>query len=520
VATTLYTREALLGKEATMARTRVLPRQVTEYVDVLVVGAGISGVGVASQVKSKLPGKSLLLIDARPSVGGTWDLFRYPGLRADTDAQNFGFAFKPWKGEKTLADGSEIREYLEETVADHDLDANLRLGWKASSADWSSSRGLWTVQLSSTTTSETAVVECRWLFSATGYYDHDEGYRPHFEGEEDFAGEIVHPQHWPEDLDYRDQKVVVIGSGATAITLVPAMAKTAAHVTMLQRSPGYVISLPSRDPIVSAIGRLLPDELAYRVARRINRDRLALIYGLSRRHPGVVRRIVRWANRRALPDGYAVDTHFKPSYDPWEQRMCFARDGDLFEAIRNGSASVVTGQIARFTERGITLTTGQNIDADIIVTATGLKLMPLRAMPLSVDGEPVDVAESVVYKSMMLSGVPNFAFAFGYTNAAWTLKVDLVAEHFCRMIDHLDGREQQVAVPVANDPTLETAPMLEFEAGYVQRALESLPKRGSHGPWTMEQSYRFDRKRLRHQPIDDPALHVSRAEASVATMAG
>jgi monooxygenase len=503
-----------------MARARVLPQQTTEYVDVLIVGAGISGVGVASHVKSKLPGKSLLLVDARPSVGGTWDLFRYPGLRADTDAQNFGFAFKPWKGEKALADGSEIREYLEETVTDHDLGPHLRLGWKVGSADWSSTRGTWTVEMSSTATSETAVVECRWLFSATGYYDHDEGYRPHFEGEEDFAGEIVHPQHWPDGLDYRDQKVVVIGSGATAITLAPAMAKTAAHVTMLQRSPGYVISLPSRDPLVSAIGRLLPEELAYRVTRRINRDRLALIYGLSRRYPGAIRRVVRWTNRRALPKGYPVDAHFKPSYGPWEQRMCFARDGDFFEAIRDGVASVVTGQIARFTERGITLTTGEDIEADIIVTATGLKMTTLRAMPLSVDGEPIDVAESVVYKSMMLSGVPNFAFAFGYTNAAWTLKVDLVAEHFCRMIDHLDRRGQEVAVPVVNDPTLETSPMLEFEAGYVQRALKSLPRRGSHGPWTMEQSYRFDRERLRRQSIDDPALRLSRAGAGVAAIAG
>ncbi len=480
-----------------------------EYVDVLIVGAGISGIGTASHLASRLPDTSFLLVDARQNIGGTWDLFRYPGLRADTDAQNFGFASKPWRGDKALADGSEILEYLAETVAEHDLAPHLRLGWKAVAADWSSARGLWTVRLSDAVSAEESTVECRWLFGATGYYDHETGHRPQFDDEHLFKGQIVHPQHWPEDLDYEDKEVVVIGSGATAVTLVPAMAQDAAHVTMLQRSPTYVISLPSRDPVTNALRRLLPERLSYPAIRRINRDRLALIYGASRRYPGLMRALVRWTNKRALPKGYPVDEHFRPHYNPWEERMCFARDADFFKAISAARASVVTAEISRFTEHGIELTTGEHLDADIIVTATGLRMMPLRAMPLSVDGAPVDVADRVVYKSMMLSGVPNFAFAFGYTNAAWTLKVDLVAEHLCRLLAHLAERGQDVATPVANDPTLELTPMLDFRAGYVQRALDLLPRRGSHGPWSLEQDYRMDRDRLTRSPLDDPALLLS-----------
>jgi monooxygenase len=494
----------------TTTKARVTRRDdVTEYVDVLIVGAGISGIGTASHLKARLPGTSFLLVEARQQIGGTWDLFRYPGLRADTDAQNFGYAAKPWRGEKALADGSEILDYLQETVAEYDLAPHLRRGWKAVAADWSSERGLWTVRLSHAVSADESTVECRWLFGATGYYDHETGHRPEFEDEDLFRGQIIHPQQWPESLDYTGKKVVVIGSGATAVTLVPAMAKDAAHVTMLQRSPTYVISLPSRDPLTNALRKLLPERLSYRAIRRINRDRLALIYATSRRYPDLMRAVVRWTNKRALPKGYPVDEHFRPHYDPWEERMCFARDGDLFEAISAGSAAVVTGQIARFTEHGIELTTGERLDADIIVTATGLRMMPLRAMTLSVDGTSVDVADSVVYKSMMLSGVPNFAFAFGYTNAAWTLKVDLVAEHFCRLLAHMAERGQDVATPVANDPTLELTPMLDFRAGYVQRALDLLPRRGSHGPWSLEQDYRTDRDRLSRGPLEDPALRLS-----------
>ncbi|MGW1240333.1 flavin-containing monooxygenase [Streptomyces bobili] len=480
-----------------------------EYVDVLIVGAGISGIGTASRLKSRLPDKSFLILDARENIGGTWDLFRYPGLRSDTDAQNFGYESKPWRGEKALADGSEILGYLQETVAENNLAPHLRLGWKALAAEWSSEQGLWTVQLSRSASAEASTVQCRWLFGATGYYDHEEGHRPHFETEERFQGQIIHPQHWPDDLDYTDKKVVIIGSGATAITLVPAMAPDAAQVTMLQRSPTYVISLPSRDVLTVTLQTLLPEALSYRAIRRINRDRLAVIYALSRRYPDLMRALVRWTNKRALPKGYPVDEHFRPHYNPWEERMCFARDADFFKAISDGSASVVTGQIARFTEHGVELTTGDHLEADIIVTATGLRMMPLRAMALTVDGAAIDVADTVIYKSMMLSGVPNFAFAFGYTNAAWTLKVDLVAEHLCRLLAHMDSAGQAVATPVANDPTLELTPMVDFRAGYVQRAMDTLPRRGSHGPWSMEQDYRMDRDRLLQGPLEDPALRLS-----------
>jgi monooxygenase len=493
-----------------------------EYVDVLVVGAGISGIGAASHLKSKLPDKTFLVVDTRVNIGGTWDLFRYPGIRADTDAQTFSYAFKPWTHANSIADGAEILDYLQATVADYALAPHLRLGWKAVAAEWSSQRGLWTVQLRSTVSSERATVECRWLFGATGYYDHNDGHRPQFEGEEDFSGDIIHPQHWPEDLDYEGRTVVVIGSGATAVTLVPAMARKAAHVTMLQRSPSYIISLPGRNPLTNGLRSILPERIAYRINRDLNRSQLTAVYGLSRRYPGFVRRVVRWVNKRALPKGYPVDEHFNPRYDPWDQRMCFARDGDLFKAISAGTASVVTGEIARFNKHGVELTSGETLDADIVVTATGLKMMPLRAMVLSVDGEPVDVADTVVYKSMMLSGVPNFVFAFGYTNAAWTLKVDLVCEHLCRLIAHMDRVGKDVAVPVVDDATLDLAPMLDFHAGYVQSALDSLPRQGSHGPWTIEMSYRADRERLLRGPIEDPALQLTSvtADSDLALNAG
>lgn len=500
-----------------MTKNRELPSPLDERgqksVDVLIVGAGISGIGLASHLTRRLPQKSFQIVEARENIGGTWDLFRYPGVRSDSDLHTLGYEFKPWTGDSAIADGSEIVDYLQETVQEYGLSPHLRLGWKAVSADWSSERGRWTVQLLNVASGESATVDCQWLFGATGYYDYDEGYRPHFENEEQFTGQIIHPQHWPEDLDYSGKRVVVIGSGATAVTMVPAMAEEAAHVTMLQRSPSYVIPIPGQDPIANNLRRILPDQLAYRITRRMNRARLATIVAVSENHPAVARRIIRWVNKLALPKGYPVDEHFKPRYNPWEERMCMVRDGDLFKAIRNGKASVVTDRTARFTERGIELDSGKHLDADIVVTATGLKIMPLRAVSFCVDGRPVDVADTVVYKSMMLSGVPNFAFAFGYTVASWTLKVDLACEHFCRLVAHADARGLDIAVPVADDPAVEVRPMLDFQAGYVQRVADTLPRQGSHGPWSMEQSYKVDRDRLRRGPVEDPALQFSRIPA-------
>jgi cation diffusion facilitator CzcD-associated flavoprotein CzcO len=349
------------------------------------------------------------------------------------------------------------------------------------------------------------------LFCAAGYYDYAGGFTPHFEGREDFGGQIVHPQQWPEDLDYTGKRVVVIGSGATAVTLIPSMADKAAHVTMLQRSPSYVLSLPAKDPIANGLRRVLPDETAYRITRRINILRQRLVYSISQRHPRLVRRLIRTLTKRQLPAGYPVDTHFKPSYNPWDERLCSVPNGDLFKAIRDGKASVVTDRIARFTKRGLLLESGAELQADIVVTATGLNLLAFGGMQLSLDGEAVALNETVTYKSMMLSGIPNFAFAVGYTNISWTLKVDLVCEHLCRMLAHMDAHGHDAMTPVADDPDLELRPLLDFKAGYVQRALDLFPQQGSKGPWTVEMNYDADRARLLAGPVEDPALRFSAA---------
>ncbi|HUO38191.1 MAG TPA: NAD(P)/FAD-dependent oxidoreductase [Mycobacterium sp.] len=481
------------------------------HVDVLVVGAGISGIGLGHHLVTNQPGRTFAIVDSRDAIGGTWDLFRYPGIRSDSDLHTFGYEFKPWTNKNAIADAHEILDYLHETIAENDLGRRIYLGHKVLRADWSSEDARWTVTLQRTHSGDRFELTCDVLFSAAGYYDYAAGHTPHFEGQQDFSGLIVHPQAWPEDLDYRGKKVVVIGSGATAVTLIPAMADEVAHVTMLQRSPSYVLPIPRQDPIANTLRRLLPDKIAYRITRRINIARQRLIYGASQRYPRQVRRLIRAINARALPDGYAVDTHFNPGYNPWDQRLCAVPDSDLFKAISSGKASVVTDRIARFTQRGILLESGRELDADIIVTATGLQLLAFGGMQLTVDGQPVNVHDCLVYKSMMLSGVPNFAFAFGYTNSSWTLKVDLVCEHLCRMLAHMDRRGYTTVTAVVDDPTLTRRPMLDFSAGYVQRAVDLFPQQGSHGPWTVEMSYAADRARLRNGPIEDPALRFATA---------
>jgi monooxygenase len=484
-------------------------RSLNGHVNVLVVGAGISGIGMGHYLVTQQPGRTFAIVDSRDAIGGTWDLFRYPGIRSDSDLHTFGYAFKPWTSKNAIADAHEILSYLGETIAENDLGGRIYLGHKVLHATWSSAEALWTVTLERS--GERFEVTCDVLFGATGYYDYAAGYTPRFEGQEDFTGEIVHPQAWPEGLDYRGKKVVVIGSGATAVTLIPAMADDAAHVTMLQRSPSYVLPIPRQDPIANALGRLLPEMTAYRIARRINIARQRLIYGISQRHPRLVRRLIRAVNARALPDGYAVDTHFNPRYNPWDQRLCAVPDSDLFKAIGSGNASVVTDRITRFTRRGILLESGRELEADIIVTATGLQLLALGGMALTVDGQPVNVHDCVVYKSMMLSGVPNFAFAFGYTNSSWTLKVDLVCEHLCRMLAYMDRHGHTTVTPAVDDPTMIRKPMLAFSAGYVQRAIDRFPQQGSRGPWTVEMNYAADRARLLDGPVEDPALQFGTA---------
>jgi monooxygenase len=481
----------------------------TEHVDVLIVGAGISGIGAGCHLKRGLPGKRFAILEARDAIGGTWDLFRYPGIRSDSDLHTFGYEFKPWTREKAIAGAPEILDYLRETIAEHELAPHIRFGAKLVGADWSSDDARWTARVERTVSGETFELTCDVLFSATGYYDYANGYTPEFEGRDDFEGTVVHPQAWPEDLDYAGKRVVVIGSGATAVTLIPAMADTAAHVTMLQRSPSYVMTLPAKDPVANGLRRVLPDALAYRLTRRLNVARQRLIYDLSRRHPRLVRRLIRAMTKRQLPKGYAVDTHFRPHYNPWDQRLCVVPDGDLFKAISDRKASVVTDRIARFTAGGIQLESGAELPADVIVTATGLNLLAFGGMQLSVDGVAVDVHDTVAYKSMMLSGVPNFAFAVGYTNSSWTLKVDLVCEHLCRLLAYMDEHGHDTVVPVADDSTIERRPLLDFRAGYVQRAVDRFPQQGSHGPWTVEMSFAADRARLRNGPVLDPALRFA-----------
>ncbi len=480
----------------------------TDY-DVLIVGAGISGIGAACHLATRLPGKRFAILEGRDAIGGTWDLFRYPGIRSDSDLHTFGFEFKPWTSERMIAGADEIVDYLREAVEEHGIRDRIRFGHQVLGADWSSGDARWTVRVRHD--GEERELTSRMLFSATGYYDYAEGFRPRFAGEEEFGGQIVHPQQWPEDLDHTGKRVVVIGSGATAVTIVPAMADRTAHITMLQRSPSYILPVPEKNPLANGLRRVLPERLAYKITRRLHIKVWQGVYNTCQSRPRGIRRLIRAVNRAMLPKDVPVDPHFKPRYDPWDERLCAVPNGDLFRAIKAGRASVVTDRIARFTERGILLESGRELEADVIVTATGLNMLPLGGMQLQVDGEPVELSDSVVYKSMMLSGVPNFAFALGYTNISWTLKVDLVCEHFCRLLAHLDDCGYDEVVPVLDDPTVERLPLLDFQAGYVQRGVDAFPRRGSHGPWAVEMSYGADYARLRKGSVQDPALRFRTA---------
>jgi cation diffusion facilitator CzcD-associated flavoprotein CzcO len=481
-----------------------------EHVDVLIVGAGVSGIGCAYHLQREQPGRSYLILEGREAIGGTWDLFRYPGIRSDSDLHTFGYEFKPWQDEKAIADGPSILRYICETADENGIEPHIRLGHKVVRAEFSSEQARWTVEALRTDTGETVHLSCSWLFSAGGYYRYDEGYTPQFEGAERFKGQIVHPQQWPEDLDYAGKRVVVIGSGATAVTLIPAMTDKAAHVTMLQRSPTYVVSVPEKDPIANALKRVLPPRVAYALTRRKNIWLQKTVFSLSQSRPQLVRRLLLAGVRRRLPEGFPVATHFNPRYNPWDQRLCAVPDGDLFKAISDGRASVVTDTIKTFTERGIELASGMELEADIIVTATGLNLLAFGGIELSVDGEVVQLAQTMAYKAMMLSDVPNFAFAIGYTNSSWTLKVDLVCEHLGRLLGYMEEHGYDTCVPRNDDPTIVTRPLLDFGAGYVQRSVHEFPRQGSRAPWTLAMSYAQDVKNLRNGPVEDPALRFSR----------
>lgn len=479
--------------------------------DVLIVGAGISGIGAAFYLQRELPHKRYQILESRQTSGGTWDLFRYPGIRSDSDLHTFGYAFKPWINDKAIADAGSILDYLRETARENKIDEHISYGRKVHSANWCSTQRCWEVEVENLSDGSREIMRSRWLFSAAGYYRYDQGYMPEFEGVEQFKGQLLHPQHWPEDLDYRNKQIVVIGSGATAVTLVPAMTDKAAHVTMLQRTPTYVMSVPEKDPIANGLKKILPSKLAYRLTRRKNIAMQRMIWKFCQRFPKMARRLIRFMNKMALPKGYPVDEHFSPPYNPWDQRLCAVPDGDLFKRISEGSASVVTDHIDTFTENGLRLKSGRELNADIVVAATGLNVQLFGGIKFSKDGEAVDLSQTVAFKGMMLSGLPNFAFAVGYTNSSWTLKIGLLCEHFCRMLRYMDEREFEVCAAELPSPNMETRPLLDFGAGYIQRVMKDLPRAGQSAPWQMSMNYYEDEKTLLKGPVVDQNLRFSRA---------
>jgi monooxygenase len=564
---------------------------MTEHVDVLIVGAGLSGIGAAHQLQQAFPRRKYAILEARDAIGGTWDLFRYPGVRSDSDMQTLGYRWRPWTGAKAIADGPSILQYVRDTAAEAGIDRHIRFGLRVTRASWSSADARWTVEASQVAsqdggrpvgngssgaagtdvvngvngaggggeasgdggatastpgtsstlgtsskpgtssipgtsgtsstlgkpgTSGTVTYTCNFLLVCTGYYRYDHGYQADLPGIENFGGRVVHPQQWPQDLDYAGQRVAVIGSGATAVTIVPAMAETAAHVTMVQRSPTYIITLPTEDPVDAKLRELVGTRRAYPVTRWKNVLVSTLIYQLSQRRPQMMRRWIRGMTVKQLPAGYDVDTHFKPVYGPWDQRLCLIPDGDLFRAIRQQQASVVTGKIAAFTEHGIRMESGAEVEADIVVTATGLQLLALGGLQLTVDGRDIQLPETMAYKGTMLSGVPNFALTIGYTNASWTLKADLVSDYVCRLLRYMDRHGYDVCVPVKDDPAVAERPLLDFAAGYILRSMHEFPKSGSRAPWRLGMSYLNDVVTFRHGRIDDGVLRFSRRGAGVA----
>ena len=483
-------------------------------VDVLIVGAGISGIGAACHLQAEAPGRSFLILEGRDDIGGTWDLFRYPGVRSDSDMHTLGFNFKPWKAEKAIADGPSIMSYLRDTVAEHGLEPHIRFGHSVRRAEWSSETARWTVTAQRGDTGETVTLSANFLFMCSGYYSYKEGYTPDFPGVEEYQGTLVHPQQWPEDLQYSAKRVVVIGSGATAMTLVPAMAKAAAHVTMLQRSPTYVAAGPDVDKVANVLRKVLPEDLAYRITRLKNTKLQQFLYRRTRTQPGKVRKVLLQRVRKALPAGYDVDKHFTPTYNPWDQRLCLVPNGDLFEAISNGSASVVTDRIETFTPTGIRLTSGEELQADIVVTATGLNLVQLGEVQISVDGEDVDFANSWSYKGFAYSDVPNLASSFGYINASWTLRSDLIGQYVCRLLNHMEatGTDQCTPRLRTTDANMPRRPWIEnFSAGYMERVMDRFPKQGDREPWINPQDYARDKKMFATAPVDDGVMQFTRA---------
>ena len=490
-----------------------------EHLDVLIVGAGLSGIGAACHLRADHPGRSLAILESRPAIGGTWDLFRYPGVRSDSDMHTLGYAFAPWQEATAIADGPSILRYVRDTARRHGVTERVRLGHRVTAARWNGADGRWTVDVQRAD-GETLALTCSFLLTCCGYYDYEQGFAPAFAGVDRFPGPVIHPQRWPHDLDYAGKRVVVIGSGATAITLVPALAATASHVTMLQRSPSYVVSLPAQDPLAVLARRWLPEMAAYHTVRAKNVALMTLSYQLSRRFPRAARSLITRGARAQLPDGFDVDTHFAPRYDPWDQRLCVSPDGDLFAALRGGRASIVTDRIATFTERGIALESGSELAADVIVTATGLRLQAFGGMTLTVDGEPVTLSDRLAYKGMMLSGVPNFAFVIGYTNASWTLKADLTSDYVCRLLAHMDAHGHRECRPPAHPAGVGREPLIDLASGYVQRAIDDFPGQGRRRPWRVHQNYALDLLEFSRRPVDDGVMRFSAGARAPAALAG
>lgn len=482
-----------------------------EHFDVVVVGAGISGIGAGYHLQTRCPERSYVILEGRERLGGTWDLFRYPGIRSDSDMYTLGYSFKPWTNAKSIADGPSILEYLQETARENDIEKRIRFRHQVKRAAWSSEHARWTLEAERGDEGELVRFSCNFLFMCSGYYNYAAGYTPEFPGTERFGGPIVHPQQWTDDIDYAGKRVVVIGSGATAVTMVPEMSKRAAHVTMLQRSPTYVVALPEQDALANWLRRHVSPKLAYGITRWKNVLLGMWFFNLSRKRPEFVKAQLLKQVRKQLPPGYDVETHFTPRYNPWDQRMCLVRNGDLFDAIRVGAASVVTDRIETFTEKGLLLRSGRELEADVIVTATGLDLQVLSDLEISVDGEPVDPARTITYKGMMYSEVPNLASAIGYTNASWTLKCDLTCEYVCRLLNHMASEGYEQCTPRLTDPSVEAEPWIDFSSGYVQRSLHKFPKQGSKRPWRLHQNYARDLIALGFGRIEDGVMEFRRA---------
>ena len=474
--------------------------------DVLIIGAGISGISAAYYVQTDCPSKKYAILEGRENFGGTWDLFKYPGIRSDSDMYTLGFIFRPWTSRKAIADGPDIMNYLEETIEEFGIDKHIQYGKKVTKAEWSSEVNRWTLEVLDVATGQTQVYTCNFLSMCTGYYNYDKGYTPDFQSMEDYQGQIIHPQKWPEDLDYTNKEIIVIGSGATAVTLVPELAKKAKHVTMLQRSPTYVVTGPSEDKIAIFMNRFFPKKVAYSFSRWRKILFQRFIFGISRRYPNFMKKLMIKGVEKELGKDYDVATHFTPHYKPWDQRVCLVPDSDLFISIKSGESSVVTDHIDRFTPKGLLLQSGKELEADIIVTATGLSLIVLAGIPFFVDGEAVDFAKTVSYKSMMFSNVPNMSLAIGYTNASWTLKCDLTSKYVARLLNFMDENGYTAVVPRQNDPDLELEPIIDFTSGYFQRSIDKFPKSGKKKPWRLKQNYLYDRMMIDNSKIDDGFL--------------